>query len=71
MHLCVAIGMTDIFAILAGPAQNNEVNFMTKPCSLLRYLDTLNLNQRGRNVIQSQNECHFCYSGNVAMFGLQ
>jgi hypothetical protein len=25
MHLCVAIGMTDIFAILAGPALNNEV----------------------------------------------
>ena len=27
MHLCVAIGMTDIFAILAGPARNNEVKF--------------------------------------------
>jgi uncharacterized membrane protein len=26
MHLCVAIGMTDIFAIMAGPARNNEVS---------------------------------------------
>ena len=26
IHLCVAIGMTDIFAILAGPARSNEVN---------------------------------------------
>ena len=25
MHLCGAIGMTDILAILAGPAQNNLV----------------------------------------------
>ncbi len=26
MQLCVAIGMTDIFAIMAGPARNNEVS---------------------------------------------
>ncbi len=26
MHLCVAIGMTDIFAIMVGPARNNEVS---------------------------------------------
>ena len=26
MHLCVAIGMTDIFAIMAGPARNNGVS---------------------------------------------
>lgn len=25
MNLCVAIGMTDIFAVLAGPAYDNEV----------------------------------------------
>ncbi len=26
MHLCVAIGMTDIFAIMAGPARNDQVS---------------------------------------------
>ncbi len=29
MQLCVAIGMTDIFVILVGTAQNNEVKTLT------------------------------------------
>ncbi len=41
MHLCVAIGMTDIFAIMAGPARNNEVSHKeTKnavECLITRY----------------------------------
>ncbi len=38
MHLCVAIGMTDIFAIMAGPARNNGVSpWQTKNAAKISY----------------------------------